>query len=63
MVVDNNVHGIGIVQVGLDVVDKEMVGNIRQPLDYAPVFTAVFADLDSAVIGSGIQQAFHHGRF
>ena len=58
MVVDTNVDGVGVVAVGLNVVDEEVLGHIEDLVDLSPVFAAVFGHLDQAVIGPNVDQAF-----
>ena len=61
VVVDYHVDGISVVEVCLDVVDKEIIGYFRQALDHPPVAAAIFGDMNASVVRARIQKAFRQG--
>jgi hypothetical protein len=56
VVVEHHVRSVGIVEVGLDVVDKGALGDGSYLFDPSPVGTAVLGHLDQTVVGTGVDQ-------
>ena len=55
--------GIRVVRRGLQVVDEGAGRHVRQGGGGAPVLAPVFAHVDEAVVGAGVEQALDQGRF
>ncbi len=62
VVVDDRVDGIGVEEVGLQVVDEELHRHARQPVDLAPAPAAVLGHLDQPVVGAGVEQPLDQRR-
>ena len=63
VVVHDNVNHVRIVQVRFDVVDEKTIGHTGQLVDTPPILAVVFGNLDDAVVGANINQAFDQRRF
>ena len=63
MVIDDNIDGIGVMQVSADVIDEKTIRYARQAVGRGPALPTVIAHVNAPVIGARIQQAFDQWRF
>jgi len=62
VVIQASVHGIRIMFVGLDVVDKSILRDAIDLVDFTPVFSAVLRNVDQAVVRADVQQSLDNRR-
>ena len=61
VIVEHRVGDVRIVARGDDVLHQRHLGHALEDILPAPVLTPVFADMDKAIIGSGVKQTLDHG--
>ena len=63
VVVESGIDGVGVVQVGFDVVDEGRGGDPRHAADFhgSPASSAVFGDLHQAIVRPHVDESFRPG--